>query len=120
MAEMIAGLEILRYQNPNLSHEIYYWARQEKNSSAEIDYVISPLGKILPVEVKSGVQGGMKSLWMFLDDKKLKYAVRSSLENFGLLNRIIKEDQQEIKQVIICPLYALSQMNRLIKQLQGL
>lgn len=118
MAEMIAGLEILHYQNPNLTHEIYYWARQEKNSSAEIDYVISTLGKILPIEVKSGVQGGMKSLWIFMNDKRLNLAVRSSLENFSLLKKENKDNQDEEEKVIICPLYALSQLNRLLKQFE--
>lgn len=112
LAEMIGGLEMLRYQTPNLQHELYYWAREERNSMAEIDYLLSPRGKILPVEIKSGVQGGMKSLWIFLKEKKLKMAVRSSLENFGIVTPPV--DNKDFK-VIKCPLYAMSQLWRLIE-----
>ena len=36
LAEMVAGLELLRYKTPNLRHELYYWVRLAKNSQAEI------------------------------------------------------------------------------------
>ena len=115
MAELVAGLEILRYNNPSLKHEIFYWVREERNSTAEVDYVISPLGMVLPVEIKSGTKGGMKSLWLFLRAKKLDLAVRSSLENFGILRRTDSEADKETRKVMICPLYALSQMKKLIQ-----
>lgn len=115
MAELVAGLEILRYHNPSLKHEIFYWVREERNSTAEVDYVISPLGKVLPVEIKSGTKGGMKSLWLFLRAKKLDLAVRSSLENFGILRRTDSEADKETRKVMICPLYALSQMKKLLQ-----
>ena len=38
---------------------------------------------VLPIEVKAGTQGGMKSLWIFMREKHLTEAVRCSLENFG-------------------------------------
>lgn len=112
LAELIAGLELIRYQTPNLRHEIYYWAREERNSLAEVDYVISPKGEVLPIEIKSGTKGGMKSLWLFMRAKKLTWAVRSSLENFGMLTYIDSEADDSERQVIICPLYALSSLER--------
>ena len=44
---------------------------------------IATRGTVLPVEVKAGTQGGMKSLWLFMREKKLTEVVRCSLENFG-------------------------------------
>ncbi|MCH5241157.1 MAG: AAA family ATPase [Muribaculaceae bacterium] len=114
LTEMIAGLEILRYSNPNLRHEIFYWIRQEKNATAEVDYVISTQGKILPIEIKSGVQGGMKSMWIFMDTKDVNLGVRSSLENFGLL---VSPNKDTDKRVLICPLYGLSQLARLLTEI---
>ncbi len=46
--------------------DIYYWARQAKNSSAEVDYVALINGKIYPVEVKRGPSGKLKNLHLFL------------------------------------------------------
>ena len=109
MAEMLAGLELLHYLTPNLHHDLYYWVRQAKNSTAEIDYLLSRDMKVLPFEVKAGVQGGMKSLWDFMRDKKLEQAVRCSLENFGKFDYVDAEAEGAIRHVEVYPLYALSQ-----------
>lgn len=109
MAEMLAGLELLHYLTPNLHHDLYYWVRQAKNATAEIDYLLSRNMKVLPFEVKAGVQGGMKSLWDFMREKKLDQAVRCSLENFGKFDYIDAEAEGVVRHVEVYPLYALSQ-----------
>ena len=109
MAEMLAGLELLHYLTPNLHHDLYYWVRQAKNATAEIDYLLSRNMKVLPFEVKAGVQGGMKSLWDFIREKKLDQAVRCSLENFGKFDYIDAEAEGAVRHVEVYPLYALSQ-----------
>ena len=109
MAEMPAGLELLHYLTPNLHHDLYYWVRQAKNSTAEIDYLLSRDMKVLPFEVKAGVQGGMKSLWDFMREKKLDQAVRCSLENFGKFDYVDAEAEGAVRHVEVYPLYALSQ-----------
>lgn len=115
MAEMLAGLELLRYRTPNVRHELFYWSRAAKNSLAEIDYVTSYAAHVLPVEVKAGMQGGMKSLWIFMREKGLNRAVRCSLENFGTFDYHDME-KEETRHVVICPLFALSQLQRLLAQ----
>lgn len=109
MAEMLAGLELLHYLTPNLHHDLYYWVKQAKNSTAEIDYLLSQDMKVLPFEVKAGVQGGMKSLWDFMREKKLEQAVRCSLENFGKFDYVDAEAEGAVRHVEVYPLYALSQ-----------
>lgn len=114
MAEQIAGLEMLRYQSPNIRHDLFYWVRQARNSQAEIDYLTNHLQNVLPVEVKAGTQGGMKSLWLFMREKKLSQAVRCSLENFGAFDYIDNEADAVVRHVHICPLYAISMMHSII------
>ena len=77
-------------------------------SVAEIDYLEIHNMKITPIEIKSGTQGGMKSLWLFMREKKLTEAFRCSLENFGSFDYIDKQDDDAIRHVTILPLYALS------------
>ena len=48
-------------------HELYYWARDARGSSAEVDYLAIREGRILPVEVKSGAGGSLRSLHLMLD-----------------------------------------------------
>lgn len=113
IAEMLAGLEYLHYLSPNLRHEQYYWVRQSKNSLAEIDYVIPIMSQIVPMEVKAGVQGGMKSLWEFMREKNITLGIRCSLENFSSFDYTDTKSNNAIRHVIICPLYAVSQMQLL-------
>lgn len=110
MAEMLAGLELLHYRTPNLKHELFYWMRQAKNATAEVDYVLPRDMQVLPFEVKAGVQGGMKSLWEFMRDKKLFEAIRCSLENFGMFDYIDSKTDNAVRHVTIVPLYAVSQL----------
>ena len=105
MAEMLAGLELLHYRTPNLQHELFYWQRQAKNATAEVDYVLPSETHILPFEVKAGVQGGMKSLWEYMRERKLTQAIRCSLENFGEFNYI--DNGGAVRHVRIFPLYAI-------------
>lgn len=63
MAEQFVGQEMTVAGKGDL----YYWNRQAKSSSAEIDYLAVINGRIHPVEVKSGASGSLKSLHLFLD-----------------------------------------------------
>jgi len=62
MAEQFVGQEMLVAQQGAL----YYWDRQAKSSSAEVDYLAVLNGEIHPVEVKSGATGSLRSLHLFL------------------------------------------------------
>ncbi|OYP67993.1 ATP-binding protein [Prevotella sp. P2-180] len=110
ITEMVAGLEISRYKAPVMRPRLFYWEKTG-NSIAEIDYLSIRSMKVLPIEIKAGTQGGMKSLWIFMREKHLNNAVRCSLENFGSFDYIDHDDDNAIRHVDICPLYALSQLS---------
>ena len=110
ITEMVAGLEISRYKSPVMRPRLFYWEKTG-NSIAEIDYLSIRSMKVLPIEIKAGTQGGMKSLWIFMREKHLNNAVRCSLENFGAVDYIDHNDDNTIRHVDICPLYALSQLS---------
>ena len=46
--------------------ELFYWAREARGSSAEVDYLAVHAVKIHPVEVKSGEAGSLRSLHQLL------------------------------------------------------
>ncbi|MDE5745652.1 MAG: ATP-binding protein, partial [Paramuribaculum sp.] len=77
--------------------------------------VIAKNARCLPVEVKAGTSGKMKSLRLFMNKKGLTSGIRSSLENFGLLEVSDTDDKgQTIKRTIgILPLYALWRLTEL-------
>ena len=63
MAEQFAGQEL----RLTLDRNLFYWSREAHGSSAETDYLIEKEGEIIPVEVKSGKSGRLKSLHLLLD-----------------------------------------------------
>ncbi len=96
IAELYAGLELIKNQPDNQAPVLYYWQREKKGSQAEVDYVIELGDRIVPIEVKSGIKGKMQSLRIFMEEKKSKSGVRTSLENFARMENIN-----------IIPLYAI-------------
>jgi len=62
MAEQFVGQEMLVTQDSQL----YYWSRQAPSSTAEVDYLAIVDGEIVPIEVKSGPAGRLRSLHMLL------------------------------------------------------
>ncbi len=63
LAEQFVGQEFLATEQ-----ELFYWAREAKSSSAEVDYLIVKNGSIVPVEVKSGASGRLRSLHMVMQN----------------------------------------------------
>ncbi|MCQ2265766.1 MAG: AAA family ATPase [Bacteroidales bacterium] len=74
LAEQIAGMLMRTGASPQKS-ELFYW-QQLGSNNAEIDYLIQDNGVIVPIEVKAGKSGSMKSLHQFMLGKKLKRAIR--------------------------------------------
>jgi predicted AAA+ superfamily ATPase len=77
LAEQFAGqhLAYLDRSRPQL----HYWLREGRANNAEVDYVLSQGMRILPVEVKSGVSGTLKSLQQFVLEKGSSQAIRFDL-----------------------------------------
>ena len=111
VTEMVAGWEILKSLSPRTSHDLYYWENTSEGTTSEVDYLISRDMIVIPVEVKAGVTGKMKSLRLFMRRKHLLLGKRCSLENFGCIEFTDNNDDvyPEIKkQIQIHPLYCLS------------
>jgi predicted AAA+ superfamily ATPase len=65
---------------------LYYWSREARNSNAETDYLIEKQGQIIPIEVKSGKSGSLKSIHLLLETfKNVKEALVFSDAPFGEL-----------------------------------
>jgi uncharacterized protein len=52
------------------------WVRTARNSSAEVDFVIIRGQRMIPIEVKAGKTGTLKSLMLFMDEADHDLAVR--------------------------------------------
>ncbi len=62
LAEQFVGQELVA----SPGDEVYCWLRPQKSSSAEVDYMVAPGGRVVPIEVKSGPSGRLRSLHLLL------------------------------------------------------
>jgi len=75
IAEHIVGQELLTFDTSPL-YKLHFWTREKKQSSAEVDFLIQFENLLIPVEVKSGATGRLRSLHQFMDRAPHNYAVR--------------------------------------------
>jgi len=79
LAEQFVGQELLYRNQGKEAPSLNYWLRDGKSKNAEIDYVISDGQNILPLEVKSGKSGTLRSLHLFAELKNISSAIRLDL-----------------------------------------
>lgn len=118
MSEQVVG-QMLRclfpfYREPSL----YYWQRETPRSSAEIDYLIECEDKVIPVEVKAGSTGSLKSLHLFMDAKQANLAVRINDDLPSVTHvKVNKENGGKIDYSLLSiPFYLTGQLHRLLKK----
>lgn len=116
MAEQVAG-QLLRtifpfYEEPSL----YYWHRDVEGSSSEIDYVIQHGSDIVPIEVKAGSTGSLKSLHLFMELKEKNVAIRLNADVPTRTKVDVKgmNGQQVRYTLLSMPFYLIGQIHRLL------
>lgn len=77
MAEQVVGQSMLAAHSHD-HDDLFYW-QQIGSGNGEIDYLAQDGDHVLPIEVKSGVSGSMKSLHSFMENRKLGQAIRFDL-----------------------------------------
>lgn len=118
VAEQVVG-QLLRTIEPAYKEPaLYYWVREEKNANSELDYVLAFENKIIPIEVKTGVSGSLKSLHYFMEVKKYKFAVRINSDLPSLMDvKIAGREIESVEyQLLSLPFYLIGHLPRLIKK----
>lgn len=106
LAEQFVGQELIAYSKPYSSSQLYYWERDKPGTQAEIDYVIEINSHIIPIEVKAGAQGRLRSLKYFMTEKKSHIGLRISEAPLSLDDRILS-----------VPFYMIHEIPRLVTTL---
>ncbi len=88
--------------------EPYFWIRENSNSNAEVDLVFRHGMELLPVEVKSGPQGKLRSLHQFVERAQGRLGVRV-LENTASIEAA-QTSSAYAYTLLNVPIYAISQL----------
>ncbi len=117
MAEQFVG-QLLRTITPAyISPALYYWQRKKAGAEAEIDYIIQHENQVIPIEVKAGTTGTLKSLHQFMKEKKKTIAIRVN-SDIPRLGPVHVKDSSGVSieyTLLSIPFYMLGQLHRLIK-----
>lgn len=117
IAEQVVGQILRTLVPPYIEPALYYWHREERNSSAEIDYIFQHRNSVIPLEVKAGTTGSLKSLHLFMKLKGLPIAVRVNSDIPSRTEVEVKDHQgSEIRYTLLSlPFYLLGQLHRFLE-----
>ena len=65
--------------------KLHFWIREKKQSSSEVDMVFTYKDMVIPIEIKSGSDGALKSLHQFVERCKHPYAIRLYAGKFEIV-----------------------------------
>lgn len=123
VAEQFIGqhLQVMLADNPN--RELNYWLREGRSSNAELDFVVALGGNVIPIEVKSGATGSLKSLHQFMGNKPAPVAVRfdtqlPSVQQIDTVINLNKQRKQVKYQLISLPLYLVERLEGIVESLR--
>ena len=116
VAEQFVGQHLLYREAPYRTPALHYWARETRNAAAELDYVIAAGSRVVPVEVKAGATGSLRSLHQFVREKSSGLAVRFNGDPPSLLrdSRKLPDGATVRYDLLSLPLYLVGQARRLI------
>lgn len=103
------------FQDPAL----FYWMREAKSAAAEIDYLLTVGQDIIPIEIKAGATGTLRSLHQFCQEKQCKCALRFNSDKPS----VIKDASATTTQgkltynLLSLPLYMAGEAKRLAEEL---
>lgn len=112
MIEHLVGQELLASQFNALS-SLNFWVREKPGSSAEIDYVWPFEGKLIPIEVKSGTEGKLKSLHLYMDKVQHQMALRFYAGEINITEVVISNGKKY--RLLSLPYYLVSQTERYLQ-----
>ncbi len=121
LAEQFIGQHLLFRKEGRDQPSLCYWLREGKKNNAEVDYVIEQGRSIVPVEVKSGTAGSLRSIHQFMARKlktDMSVVLRFDLNppSLSAQEHKLQDGEQVGFQMLSLPLYMVDQCDRLLRQ----
>jgi uncharacterized protein len=97
----------------NASNRPLFWVRERANASAEVDLTYKWHNLLLPIEVKSGAKGRLRSLHEYMDTTPHDLAIRF-LGNHVSLEKTVTPNGKAFK-LLNLPYFTVSQLDKYIE-----
>ncbi len=120
IAEQAVGQLLRLLGAGNEEPALWYWVREARSSAAEVDYLAAPTGQVLPIEVKAGTGGAMRSLHVFMAERGLRWAARfnSATPVIQDIDTMAATGKRARYRLLSLPAYAVECLPRLAQELR--
>jgi predicted AAA+ superfamily ATPase len=121
IAEQFCAQHLLRISGSESRPYLHYWLREGKSDNAEVDFVVQYRSSIIPIEVKAGKSGTLKSLQEFSRERNPPLAVRfdTNLPSIQKLAHRNKHREEVSYTLISLPLYCVGELRRVLENELG-
>ncbi len=112
---------------PNLSNTkppcLTYWLREAKSANAEVDFVTANANQVIPIEVKAGKSGALKSLQQFALSKNAALCIRFDLnppdiQHITHAARVESGSVPVSYTLLSLPLYMVEELPRILDEIR--
>lgn len=116
-AEHIVAQELRVVLDRHFRDEQYYWVRDKKGTSAEIDFVWQYHQNLIPIEVKAGNNSHLRSLHSFVKNSdKFVTAIRVWSGEYSVQEATTPEPDNIPFRLINVPFYLVCKLDMIIEQ----
>jgi predicted AAA+ superfamily ATPase len=108
VAEQFVGQQLIAMHEPYREPQLYFWQRDARGSEAEVDYLWQQGELVLPVEVKAGTTGSLRSMRIFIKEYGVPLGIRFSMQPLSFTDSVLN-----------IPLYAVEALPSLVEEVLG-
>jgi predicted AAA+ superfamily ATPase len=107
IAEQAVGQALRVVEPPFHEPKLYYWARETRGAEAEVDYLVQLGTRIVPIEVKAGATGALRSLHGLMAARRWKRAVRFNADRPSVtqISTLTSSGGRATYELVSLPLY---------------
>ena len=116
-AEQIVAQELRTLLDKCFQEKQYYWIRDKKGTTAEIDFIWQQDGQIIPIEVKTGLHSHLRSLHSFVNTAdRFVTAIRCWSGEYSVQDTVTPEPERRPYRLINVPFYYIGQLEEIVRQ----
>ena len=116
-AEQIVAQELRVVLDRHYKDNQYYWIRDKKGATAEVDYVWQQDSQLIPIEVKAGTNSHLRSIHSFVNTAEKKVtAVRVWSGEYMVQDTTTPAPNNKPYRLISIPFYYVGQLDKILSQ----
>jgi len=108
ISEHIVGQELFKNE-VHSNNKPCFWVREKSGTSSEVDFLLESGKYPIPVEVKSGKTGRLRSLHFYMENSRQKYAIRLYSDRISRQN--VKTTEGKEYTLLNLPYYLAGRLN---------